>query len=343
MRIKFLVTSVLLTLTFISYSQHISNGLNIVFYNVENLFDTIDDPTTSDEEFTPDGGRYWTNWRFYNKISNISKVILSSSGWDSPAIIGLCEVENRWVLEKLVSETPLKTKAYKIIHKESPDHRGIDVALLYDPGLFYPLTYRHIPLKNKNGEIKRTREILYVRGVLNKKDTIHIYTNHWPSRYGGLLETKAERNKAARALRHDIDTILLDHHNPKIIILGDFNDQPEDESLMKVLRANPYEKPIRNTELYNLSYNWVSMEKGTLKYRTQWSVFDQIIVSGSFINSHSGYRTGKENASIVNQSFLYERDERYGGTRPWRTYYGYKYLGGFSDHLPVLLKLTPVD
>jgi len=322
-----------------SFSQKNIDQVSILFYNVENLFDTKNDPQTEDDEFTPDGDRHWTYKRLNSKLLNISKVILSASGWNIPAIIALCEIENRDVLEKLLTNTPLKSHPFKIIHKESPDHRGIDVAFIYSPQQFYPIKYNFYPLKEKNDSIMRSREILYVFGVINEIDTVHFFVNHWPSRYGGVLETRAIRNSAAKLLRQKVDALFEMYSSPKIIILGDFNDQPTDESLRDYLKAKPVSQENAGSGLFNLSYNWGLQSTGTLKYQSQWDVFDQIIVSGTLLNSSSGFIAKPENASILNYPFLFERDERYGGLKPRRTYYGYSYLGGFSDHLPILLKL----
>lgn len=321
------------------FSQTNTLETSILFYNVENLFDTKRNPKANDEEFTPNGDRHWTNYRLNKKLQNISKVILSSSGWNPPAVVGLCEVENRTVLEKLVSFTPLKSISYKIIHKESPDHRGIDVALLYNPKQFYPLEYIYYPLVLENDSIMNTREMLYVSGVLNEVDTIHIFVNHWPSRYSGLMETRQLRNLAAKKLRSEVDKLFREDPNSKIIIVGDFNDQPNDQSLSEYLKAKIPTVPFINSELFNLSFDWLNNDYGTLKYQSQWSVFDQIIVSGSLLNQSNNNEFKVRSASIVNLPFLFENDEKYGGKKPKRTYTGFSYDGGFSDHLPVILKL----
>ncbi len=329
--------------TFTAFSQNNSDEISILFYNVENLFDTKDNPLTEDDEFTPGGVRHWTAKKLDSKLSHISKVVLSAAGWTPPAVVALCEVENRTVLERLVSKTPLKSQPYKIIHKESPDHRGIDVALLYNKNKFNPIKYNYFPLKDKRDSIMKTREILYVSGVINGSDTVHLFINHWPSRYSGLLETQHSRNAAAKLLRQKVDEVFEKYSSPKIIIMGDFNDQPSDESVSVFLKAKEIKGEIENGRLYNLSYNWLKEKWGTLKYQSQWSVFDQIIVSGELLNATTGLITKPESATVVNRSFLFEKDEKYGGKKPNRTYYGYTYKGGFSDHLPVLLRLEKVD
>lgn len=319
--------------------QETFNEFSFLFYNVENLFDIKNDSLTNDDEFTPEGERHWTNKRLNRKLLNTSKVILNASGWSAPAIVGLCEIENRYVLERLRKETPLKSIPYKIIHKESPDFRGIDVALLYNNEQFYPLQYEYYPLKNKAGEIRSSREILYVSGIIGGIDTVHIFVNHWPSRYSGIMETRELRNSAASLLREKVEELFKVNNNAKIVILGDFNDQPKDESMVKYLQAKVVNNTLSNSELYNLSYEWLNADSGTLKYQSQWFVFDQIIVSGGLLNSNEGIFTKPEWAYISNLPYLIEHDEKYGGEKLFRTYTGYNYNGGFSDHLPIVLKI----
>jgi endonuclease/exonuclease/phosphatase family metal-dependent hydrolase len=321
------------------YAQNNSGEYNILFYNVENLFDTVDDKETLDEEFTPAGSRHWTNKRFNRKILNLSKVLLNATGWSPPDIIGLCEVENRYVLEKLLMNTPLRSFSYSMIHKNSPDDRGIDVALLYNTKVFYPLKYQYYPLLNNEDSVIRTREILYVKGIMDKVDTIHIFVNHWPSRYSGLLESRPRRILAAKTLRCEIDRLFDGYDDPKILVLGDFNDQPWDESLSSFLKTADFSGEPKAKCLYNLSYSWNKGGEGTLKYQGQWLVFDQIIISGALIEAKKGLFAEPGFESIIKLPFLLESDTKYGGLRLKRTYTGYKYAGGFSDHLPVILRL----
>ncbi len=343
MTIRAIIIVLLFLFSIPSFSQENTDHTSILFYNVENLFDTKDNPQTEDDEYVPSSGRFWTHKRLNKKLLDISKVILSASGYNIPTVIALCEIENRNVLERLITDTPLNSKSYKIIHKESPDHRGIDVAFLYNSNKFIPINYKHYPLKNRKDSILRTREILYVSGVLNGGDTIHFFVNHWPSRYSGFLETKQLRNSAASLLRKKVDLLFEQFRSPKIVIMGDFNDNPTDESLYKILKAKKVNGKVLNSALYNLSYDWGEDGKGTLKYQSQWSVFDQIIVSGFLLNSNFGLVAKPENAKIINHSFLYEKDEKYRGLKLKRTYYGFSYMGGFSDHLPVLLQLENLD
>lgn len=335
----FLSLTAFLIFTIQIQAQNPHDEFSVMFYNVENLFDTQNDPETLDEEFTPNGDRYWTYTKLNDKLLNISKVILSAAGWEPPQLIALCEIENRRVLEKLLDDTPLQTFPYKIIHKESPDERGIDVAFIYNEEYFYPLFYQYHPLRNEQDSVEETREILYVSGILNETDTLHFFVNHWPSRYGGLLETQSLRNLAAQTLRNLYDALQESYNNPKIIILGDFNDQPQDESIARFLFTKNVEEEFGPVDIVNLSEKWTSEETGTIKYQSQWSVFDQVMVSGSLLLNDSGFVTEPKMAQIVKLPFLFEKDERYGGIKTNRTFIGYRYNGGFSDHLPVLLRL----
>jgi len=335
-----LLLSLLFFLFFLESPAQEQKSYSILFYNTENLFDWENDSTVNDDEFTPEGDRHWTYKRFQQKIQNISKAVLGAAGWDIPALIGLCEVENRFVLEQLSKNTPLKTYSFQIIHKESPDPRGIDVAVLYNPGLFNPIQYEYFPLLNDNGSIRRTREILYVKGKLKaSSDTLHLFFNHWPSRYSGLLETTEWRFKAAQLLKQKTDSLLQLSANSKIIILGDFNDQPSDISILQILDAHQYSDKSQSGLLYNLSSGWGKEGKGSLKYQSQWFVFDQVIVSASLLQNDPNSGIKIPECKIADNDFLLEPDERYGGVRPKRTYYGFEYHGGFSDHLPVKLRI----
>jgi endonuclease/exonuclease/phosphatase family metal-dependent hydrolase len=340
MRNRIISISFLILISIPSKAQNNTEQFPILFYNVENLFDTKENPYANDSEFTPNGGRYWNSKKLNTKLNHISKVILNCNAWEYPAIVALSEVENRDVLVLLTKTTALKSIGYKIIHKDSPDHRGIDVAILYDSKQFYPISYKHYPMLDTKGGVKKTREILYVSGIVNEIDTIHVFVNHWSSRYSGVLETQQGRNSSAGLLRSKVDELNEKFKAPKIIIVGDFNDQPTDESILNFLKAKKIGAKILNQDLYNLSYYWGGKGRGTLKYRSQWSVFDQVIVSGTLLTSKVGVGLKPENAGVVDLPFLLEADEKYGGIKPKRTYYGYTYKGGFSDHLPVLIKLN---
>jgi len=313
-----------------------SNTIRLVFYNTENLFDTFDDSLTNDNEYTPRGMRGWSYSKFQRKLINISKVFMSIGGWEAPEIIGMCEVENRFVLYKLITDTPLNKIGYKIIHKDSPDPRGIDVAMIYRPDKFKPLMYKAIPIRFPYALNDRTRDILYVKGLVMGKDTLHIFINHWPSRSGGYAATRQKRAFVASVLRHASDSLLQVNTDARIVIMGDFNDEPTDESITKVLKARSDSTQLSPADLFNMMYrlsgNWQS---GSNKFRQNWSVIDQIIVSSALLNSRTGLSANACGAHIYDAPFLLMEDKTYFGVRPFRTYLGPRYLGGFSDHLPV--------
>ncbi len=314
--------------------------LRIMFYNVENLFDTENDSLKNDDEFLPEGAKFWSKRKYYDKLNKIASVIVSVGGWQNPEIIGLCEVENRRVLDDLFNKTGLQNLNYGIIHKESPDKRGIDVALLYKHKYFKPLSYRAINVSFEKSPNSTTRDILYVKGLTKNKDSLHIFINHWPSRWGGQMATEHKRISAAKTLRTAVDSILNKDEFAKIIIMGDLNDYPDNKSVIDVLNANAKFNAIENNTLYNLTaFIEDTHNIGSHKHKGEWGVLDQIIVSGALLNAEKGVKTTKEDAYIFNADFLQIEDESFAGKKNFRTYLGYRYKGGYSDHLPVFLDL----
>jgi predicted extracellular nuclease len=310
----------------------------IMFYNVENLFDTQDDPDHKDEEFLPDADRHWDEYKYKQKLIKIFKVAAAVGGKKPPELIGLCEIENKSVLMDMIYKTPLSKYNYQIIHKESPDWRGIDVALLYIDKHFRLLKNQFIPVKFPFDPDSKTRDILYAKGVLLQHDTVHLFVNHFPSRYGGRLESEPKRIYVARLLRKHIDSVLSVHPLAKIIIMGDYNDEPTNTSIQYVLEADSQFEAIRPGKLYNLSgYLQANTNTGTYKYQGHWNMLDQIIVTGHCLLDTSGLHVNKKSIGIFRESFLLERDRSYVGYKPYRTYLGYRYNKGYSDHLPVYL------
>ncbi len=317
------------------------NGIRMMFYNTENLFDIVNDSLTADDEYTPTGMRGWSYNRMQRKIINISKVILTVGGWEAPEIIGLCEVENRYVLNNLVMGSPLKNIGYRIIHRDSPDPRGIDVAMLYRPEKFKPLTTGFIPIRFPFDTNARTRDILYVKGVVLKRDTVHIFVNHWPSRFGGYIATIPKRNYVASVLRQKVDSIIAAVPTARIVIMGDLNDEPTDESVAKVLNAKRDSVNLSNIDIYNMMTGaGCSWNRGTIKDRELWITIDQFIVSAALLKNTGGLHTTPHSVHILDAPFLLQPDDAWFGQKPFRTYYGAKYIGGFSDHLPVYLDLS---
>ena len=309
-----------------------TNLYTISFYNLENLFDTIDDPDRLDDEFLPDADRRWNRKRYRNKIYKLGTAI-SNIGFaiskKAPILVGIAEVENLTVIEDMINTRHLKNKDYGIVHYNSPDERGIDVALLYKKEFFEVLESRPILLQtpDESGVIDATRDILHVVGQLNG-ERIHVLVNHWPSRRDSAERTAYKRIAAAVKNREIIKEIRASEEEAKIIIMGDFNDDPYSESVKKYLVKDDFFNPM---EILHTRYS------GSLNYKRQWNLFDQIIFSNNF---HQ-YKAGKHtfvSSRIFGEDFLKTYKGRFKGI-PFRTYAGKKYLGGYSDHFPVYIQL----
>ncbi|MCX6286345.1 MAG: endonuclease [Bacteroidetes bacterium] len=318
-----------------------SNGqtVRVVFWNVENFYDTYDDTTRLDNEFTSNGTMHWNYKRFHIKLNHVAKTLLAIGQWEPPGIIGLCEVENRFVMNKLIYESPLKPFGYRMIHHESPDLRGIDVALLYRPSKFRVLSSKPYKINFPFDTAARTREILFVRGQIPAGDTLNILINHWPSRRGGYSESQPRRDFVAGVLRHIIDSIIAGPPHIKILIMGDFNDEPVSASIRNILHAIPPDSLSNQGDLVNLMYPMTG-KQGSHRYRGIWSLLDQFIVSKSLLGPEGGLRLVPGSVCIFRGSFLLKEDLKYFGNKPFRTYNGLRYEGGFSDHLPVYLDLA---
>jgi len=313
------------------------NDFTIVFYNVENLFDVKNDPETRDDDFTPAGQNHWTYHRLDAKIQHIYKALIAAGKGEFPDVIGLAEIENRWVVRRLIDSTPLSRVPYGIIHKDSPDPRGIDVALLYRKDRVNPVDFDFLRVVKEGKRQFESRDILYFSGSLNG-DTVHFFVNHWPSRYGGYMATKKKRNFAARILRQRIDTILADEPAAHILMMGDFNATMNEGCLRDVLHAARYSNVKGFDSLINLTSNWKDETTGTLWNKGEWAVFDQFICTPSLLNG-ARLKLDISRTYICREAFLLEADEKYLGSKPNRTYLGPAYHGGFSDHLPIVTVL----
>jgi len=316
-------------------------ALRFVFYNVENLFDTENDSLTRDDDFTPTGVKAWGTSRYRDKLSNIYKVLIAVGGWDPPTLVGLCEIENRFVLHELISTTPLRKFDYQIIHQDSPDGRGIDVGLLYRADQFKPISEKFIRVTFPFAPESKTRDVLYAKGLVFNQDTIHIFINHWPSKFGGAQATIPNRRYVAELLRFHVDSIFALNPLANIIITGDFNDEPGDESLLLGLKARKDTIGMKPGELLNLMYPAFEQGQGTEKFQQHWGLLDQFIVSYSLMYLKSQAHVSEGKAHIFNAPFLETQDEKFLGTMPFRTYAGPKYLGGYSDHYPIYMDLSP--
>lgn len=306
--------------------------LRLMFYNAENFFDTTNDPTVNDDEFTPEGKFHWTQSRYLAKRNNIFRVIAHVGEWDPPAIVALCEIENRSVLNDLIKNTPLTKYPYRIVHKDSPDQRGIDVSILYRNDYLKLVNEQFIRVRFGDNR-KRTRDILYAVFRTLSGDTLHVFVNHWPSRSGGQRPSEPSRILAASLVRGKVDSIFGRNPAAKIIVTGDLNDGPLDKSVNRTLDALTDTARAQSAALYNLTAYKTTEKTGTIKYQGKWSIFDQIIVSGGLLRGKP--RTNVDLCRIFRADYLFEPDQRYSGIKPFRTYSGPKYLGGFSDHLPV--------
>jgi hypothetical protein len=304
-----------------------------VFYNTENLFDTRNDPATNDEEFTPSGKCHWSVARLNQKVMMVYRALISASEGHFPDIIGLAEIENLWVVEYLISHTPLKEANYGIIHKESPDPRGIDVALLYRKETVTPIDFDFIPVSSQGAKKFISRDILCFKAKLGK-EYISFFVNHWPSRSGGYTESVWKRNSAASILRKKLDSLLIKSPQGKFLLMGDFNATPDEECFTRILRTNSPKDGDNPEKLVNLSIPWTKSRIGTIRTKGQWEIFDQFICSFSLF-SGKGLQITSTGAKICSEKFLLEDDNRYLGKKPFRTYLGPVYHGGISDHLPI--------
>lgn len=316
----------------------------VAFYNLENLYDTIDDPLKNDNEFLPTGLKKYNSAIYTDKLERLASVI-SKIGTDNnlatpdgPALLGVAEIENGSVLKDLCQHPLLKKRRYQYVQYESPDIRGIDVALLYNPGYFSVLQSRALNVTIPTGSKDEffTRDILWVKGLLNG-EVIHVYVNHWPSRRGGEEASAPARYAAARTLKKHSDSIMVAEPGAKIIMMGDLNDDPSSPSLTKVLGAKTDEKKLMPGDLYNPWYALYNKGIGSLAYNDSWNLFDQIIISQSFMQ-----RPQKGFFFLINyvfdKSFITEQTGRYKGY-PKRTWNGDNYNYGYSDHYPTYIVL----
>jgi hypothetical protein len=342
MRRIFLI-SMLVGVVWVAAGQSQAKVGLIAFYNLENLFDTIDTPGVLDEEFTPEGPNKWTGSRYLEKLDNMAMAISrigEDDGWSGgPAILGVSEIENRSVLEDLAAHPLLKASNYQVVHFDSPDRRGVDVGLLYRPRFFRVTSADsyELVLQNERGERIYTRDQLLVSGVFDG-EPMHFIVGHWPSRSGGEATTKPRRNAAAALSRHITDSLLTADPAAKIFIMGDLNDDPSDESLRKYLRAAPKAHKLKEGELFNAMYPLYKKGIGSLNYRDGLNLFDQIILSPALTGKdYSSWKFLK--ARVFNSAFLMQKDGQYKGY-PLRSFAGTVWQGGFSDHFPVYVLIA---
>lgn len=311
----------------------------VAFYNVENLFDTKDDPKTNDEDFTPTGSFRYTDKVYKQKLNNIANAIATMQDKDlpnGPAMIGLAEIENSTVLKDLIKQNAISGRGYKYVWYNSPDRRGVDVALLYDPQQFKVINSEHLTVSfTGRDKYDKTRDVLYVHGIL-LGDTVHVLVNHWPSRGEGQQRSEPKRIAAAQVNKDKVDELLRKNINANIIIMGDLNDNPDNVSITKTLNA--YDNPDIEKKgfLYDPFIKMYKAGAGTSVYHRNWDMFDQIIISDGLLQN-DGWRF--KQAKVHDVKLLkdtYKGVEGY----PHRSFKGTHWINGYSDHFPVLLYLA---
>jgi len=342
---KFLFFFLLVPLSLLAQQKQNYKVAIVAFYNCENFYDTVHNPMVNDIDFTPDGDYKYNTAIYLDKVKKLSTVISqigTDINRDGVALIGVAEIENDTVLNDLIHSPLLIKRNYKIVHYDSRDPRGIDVALIYNPKYFTVLDSKplFVQLPGKSKYARYTRDILWVKGKLDG-EIINILVNHWPSRLGGQEKSEPARNAAAAVCRLKLAEIAEADANAKVIIMGDLNDDPTSPSVVNVLKAKGKEKEVKEGEIFNPWVELFDRGIGTLAYNDSWSLFDQIMVTYPWLNKQqSGFFYYKQ--FIFNKEFMIENRGLYKGY-PMRTWSGFNYRGGYSDHFPtylVLLKRT---
>lgn len=307
-----------------------TDTFTVAFYNVENIFDIENDPNTNDDDFTPTGKLEWTEDRYRAKLSHIAEVMAKMND-GLPDIIGMCEVENRKVLEDLIALPELKAAGYNIIHKDSPDERGIDVALLYKSSIVKEESIDFLRVDIAEDPNERTRDILKAELKIGN-ESIYFFVNHWPSRSGGQMESEFKRLAAAGVLRKAVAP--LEEAGKKVVIMGDFNDHPDNKSIVEVLKASDE----MGKGLYNMAAASHKNGVGSYWYKGEWGALDQFIVTSTLLNAERGWVSSPSDFRFLKDPAFLFTDNK-GIARPNRTYVGDDYKGGYSDHLPIVLTI----
>lgn len=303
-----------------------ADQVGVAFYNVENFFDTIDSKL-DDDEFLPSSLRKWNTYKYYKKLNNFFKAVsMCNNGMEPPAITGLCEIENANVLEDICTKSLLKYDNYSFIISEGLDERGISTAMLYRPDVLTLLNYESWIPPGIHSDSMKTRALLY-GSFRFRSDTLHVVICHWPSRRGGTLSSEKRRIKVATFLKNKLDSLPV---YSKILIMGDFNDEPNSLSLKIITKA------VHDDKTGNEFVNVSKSESGSYKYQGTWYLFDQILISDELLNTKKGLKYRKESYKVIRNKFLLTSDLKYKGQRPASNWWGYKYQGAFSDHLPVV-------
>lgn len=324
-------------------------GFRVMTYNVENLFDCRHDSLKEDTEFLPESERRWTPFRYWKKLDALSKVIAAVGEERLPDLIGLCEVENDSVLRDLTRRSSLRTLGYRHVMTDSPDARGIDVALLYQPGCFRLLSSREVVVPSLSEGFRPTRNLLYVKGLVVTGDTLHVVVCHLPSRLGRSRTSRRHRMLAARTLCALLDSVRVSSPSASLVVMGDFNAGSGDEVLRKMQTCAPSDADRSASDGAHVLIEPLSAVhkkdavKASYRYKGIWEDIDHVFVSGALLDSTRCLHTRDGLRRVFAIPFMYEPDDKYGGVRPFRTYQGPVYKGGVSDHFPVLLDFIVCD
>ncbi len=338
-----LLLSLLLIASQLSAQSKKQVRLTVAFYNLENLFDTIDGPN-NDADFLPDGKNQWTPEKYKQKLHNMAYAISQIGSKRGPDLLGICEIENRGVLEYLLKEPELANSGYQIVHFDSPDKRGIDCAFFYRPSYYEFTGATPHPVRLKGEEYIKTRDVLEVNGKL-LGEPLSVLVAHWPSRVGGEQVSLKRRLQAAQVMRSVTDSLLSADPNHKVILMGDFNDDPTSPSVIEGLNSKTKPENLLPSDLYNPMAALYTSGRGTLAYRDVWNLFDNILVSSNLLTApSSSLHLMQDKKSgfyghIFDADFLIQKTGNYKGY-PFRTFSAGRFQGGYSDHFPVYIYLT---
>ena len=318
----------------------------VVFYNFENLFDTIDDPGVNDTEFTPEGPKKWNAYKYAKKIGNLERVLfdIASADGDFPIVIGVSEVENRSVMEDVIATPKLSKGNYRIVHYDSPDLRGIDVGFYYRPDVFKLEGSAAIPFRMPDMPDFRTRDFVTMWGTI-EDEPFFFLVSHWPSRLGGQAASASKRMAAAEQVRAIVDSVQRADPATKVVVMGDLNDDATDDSIVEGLNAKGKIKEVGKGDMFNPFIGLLKAGYGTLAYRDEWNLFDNIIVSENLATGSTGSLkiqpagNSKFYGGIFRRPYMIQKEGQYKGY-PLRTFVGNDFQGGFSDHFPVYIYIA---
>lgn len=336
---KYVFLSSLALCSLLSLAQG-KSPITVAFYNCENFFDTKDDPNKKDDEYLPEAATKWDETRYNNKIQHVAQVLDSTvAGPALPNLVGLVEIENNEVLQDLLSKSQFSTRSYGSLATDSPDERSIDCGLLYDKSVFTLVDFKELNATNSTLGDYKTRNILFATLKATNGDVFYVFVNHWPSRREGEKESEPRRIFAAQQVRDKINELQKKDPKAKVIVMGDFNDHPDNNSILNTLKAS--DAPKEKGDLYNAYYTLDKEKQGTHFYNKEWRVLDQIIVSQGLWNAKKGYSFNPKNAHILRKDFVLFKNAKTGEERPNRTFGAEnKYFNGYSDHLAIYIELT---